>query len=276
MQGEDDATGEENGRPSPFRNNAIMEDLMAVQHLTALHAAISECPPLADAIVMFKVWLRQRDLPTGGSFNGFLSSMLMVYLIKQRQLNTQMSSYQLFRVTLGYLGSGAILKGISLAEEPSPHVFEAFKEAFPVVFLDQSGRLNLTSRVTLGGIKELQHEANLAMGYLKEDAKRGFQALFLQPVSFSLKFDQYFTMQPPPSLLKRPRSEPLDDRNWDDRLIAQMQETLEDALHEKLPLIVLRFPLLSSWSLGESAPSHSRIVGGVMIDPATEIGRAHV
>jgi len=257
------------GRPSPFRNNAIVEDLMMVSHLAQLHTTITDCPAMIDAIIMFKVWLRQRDSLRDHSFNGFLMSMLMIYLLQARQLNLQMSSYQLFRVTLSFLAAGTLLEhGISLATDAADSLV-LFREHFDVVFVDASGRLNLTARVSRSSMQELQYEAQLAMGFLKADATTGFQALFLSPVPFPLKFDQFFTVQPPKSLLSRPTSHPLDDRNWDDRLIMQMHTLFDKALHNRMPLISLRFPPLPTWELGQSVPAHNFIWIGIRLDPET-------
>jgi len=60
---------------------------------------------LKDAIKLCKIWLYQRDMQQSqGQVDGFLMTMIMIALIQLRRLNIQMSSYQLFKATLQYLG----------------------------------------------------------------------------------------------------------------------------------------------------------------------------
>jgi len=68
-----------------------------------LHALLYR---LAEAIKLFKVWLRQRGFTQeSGHPDGFVLAMAMAALLEQRVLARAMSSYQVFRVTLQYLGT---------------------------------------------------------------------------------------------------------------------------------------------------------------------------
>lgn len=257
---------DEEEKQSPNRNNAILEDLLSVQHLTKLHSLLTECTPMIDAILLFKVWLRQRNLDEDQGINGFLISMLMLYLIKNRQLNLQMSSYQLFRVTLNYLSTNELLNGITLSDSP---IDQNFKEFFPIVFLDHTGRLNLTSRVSLSDFKEIQHEAKISLSFLQENATRGFQFLFLQEIPFNLKFDQIFQVKIPNFLLLAQPNENIEDLNKNQHLMNEIQKIFENALSAQIPLIICKFSPIQSWKLNES-PSLSPILTiGILVDPTT-------
>ncbi len=63
---------------------------------------------------------------------------------------------------------------------------------FEVVFCDPFG-VNLCARTTREEFEDLKHEAQLSLSFLNENAVDAFEALFLTPVEFSKKFDNYIT-----------------------------------------------------------------------------------
>lgn len=66
---------------------------------------IKEYPNLRDGIILLKIWLAQRDLTKGfESFNGYVITMFVLYLLSIKKLNTFMSSYQIVRNVWSYLG----------------------------------------------------------------------------------------------------------------------------------------------------------------------------
>ena len=243
-----------------------MEDLQQAEHLAKLHNLLEECPTMSDAILMFKVWLRQRNLQNSRSFNGFLISMLMLYLVQKRYLNVQMSSYQLFRVTLNYISSEEILKGISLSTQNSDDISE-FLQYFPIVFLDHSGQLNLTGRVTLGGFREIQHEAKLTLKSLADNMSASFNVLFLQQVPFTLKFDYYFSINTDSYLKKK--SNEIEDKTKSDNILISLQQITEDALNSRLSLVVYKYPEIKPWQIGQKPLQSNLLMGGLMIIPQT-------
>ena len=134
--------------PTPHYNAALLHEQGAMErHLHDLYAAMQECPAMVDAVVLCKVWVKQRGLdqvgknrrrngmscdrhlplspslsppslapslplslllPQGlGGFTGFHCAMLMVTLLQQKQLNKLMSSYQILRILLQHLGNRA-------------------------------------------------------------------------------------------------------------------------------------------------------------------------
>jgi len=78
---------------SPYYNSLLLEDCLYRSHQTLVHHYLLECSSLVDAILLFKVWLRQREMQflERDSMNGFMISMLLVYLLQKRKLNKQMS-----------------------------------------------------------------------------------------------------------------------------------------------------------------------------------------
>lgn len=58
----DDAIITENPA-TPHYNNALLQDINSYQrHLHDIFSASQDCTAFADGVMLFKVWLRQRDL----------------------------------------------------------------------------------------------------------------------------------------------------------------------------------------------------------------------
>lgn len=71
-----------------------------------------------------------------------------------------------------------------------------FYQAFPVVFLDSSGRLNLCADVTASTYHQVQHEARLSMALLDSKADDGFQLLLMTPKPMVRSFDHVLHVRP--------------------------------------------------------------------------------
>ncbi len=63
--------------------------------------------------------------------------------------------------------------------------------AFPIVFMDRSGTINLTSRVSLGRYYELRHDATISVAALDDPVLDGFESLFMRPNAFYSRCDMY-------------------------------------------------------------------------------------
>ena len=91
--------------PTPHYNNDILGDMFVKNHLALLHACSQNSPGFVDAIALGKVWLQQRGMSQeAGHVDGFLLSMLLVHLVQQRKVNRQMSSYQILRILMQFIG----------------------------------------------------------------------------------------------------------------------------------------------------------------------------
>lgn len=74
-------------------------------HLKLLHENLKDAPSLVEATILFKVWLRQRNMTERDThINGFLMSMLLSYLINERKIAIEMSSYQIMKLVLQWIG----------------------------------------------------------------------------------------------------------------------------------------------------------------------------
>lgn len=90
--------------PTPHYNSIILHDLVMKIHTNDMKV-IKEYPNLRDAIILLKIWLTQRELAKDyTSFNGYIITMFILYLLSIKKLNTFMSSYQIVRNVWNYLG----------------------------------------------------------------------------------------------------------------------------------------------------------------------------
>lgn len=91
--------------PTPYYNSLIMQDMTSLKTSIENIQAIKDYPNIRDGIILLKIWLRQREYNNNfESFNGHIITMYVLYLLKLKELNTFMSSYQIVRNTWKNLG----------------------------------------------------------------------------------------------------------------------------------------------------------------------------
>ncbi|XP_012671410.2 nucleolar protein 6 [Clupea harengus] len=184
--------------PTPHYNSTVLGDHLPAAHLQFLSAVSDQCGAFKDAVALLKVWLRQRELDQGsGCFGGFLASMLVSYLLTSHKVSNHMSAYQLLRNTLHFLASTDLTEnGITLARSPdstAPSLSD-FHSAFPVVFVDPSGHLNLCADITAHTYKQIQHEASLSVRFWDDPTMDSFQALLMTAKPLIRTYDHVFQL----------------------------------------------------------------------------------
>lgn len=171
--------------------------MQLLRHLEHLHATLKACPPLADAAVLAKVWLRQRGgaatCYTPHAFSGFHATAILAFLAASRRVNARMTPDAAFRVFLSFLADeaeAAFQEGRTLGEAPeAATALPAFRAAYPATLLDGDGLCNVLARVSREGMREVAHEARQAITALDRHPVEGFRLLFLAPTPFAARFD---------------------------------------------------------------------------------------
>jgi U3 small nucleolar RNA-associated protein 22 len=79
--------------PTPYYNCSVLSDLTASENSLFLKNTLSKADNLQQAIVLIKIWLRQRNLQV----SGHIVNMLVSYLVQTKRINNIMSSYQIVR-----------------------------------------------------------------------------------------------------------------------------------------------------------------------------------
>jgi hypothetical protein len=94
--------------------------------------------------------------------------------------------------------------GISMKQVISDHVgndidndehlldVTEFHKHFEVVFLDQSGYLNICANMSKCTLSKVKHEADLALKFLNDQLIDSFDVLFMRKLSFINSYDTVF------------------------------------------------------------------------------------
>ncbi len=149
--------------PTPYYNHGILEDIYYHQHLERLHEYMKDCVSLVEAAILLKVWSRQRGIYFSyDGVNGFLLSILLIYLMSKSQISKHMSSFQMMKVLMQWIVSQDLTsKGISFSfeEAKTKEALKNFNPIFDCVVLDEDNCFNIFYRVSKSAWRELQHEA---------------------------------------------------------------------------------------------------------------------
>ena len=249
--------------PTPLYNNSLTSTLFYEQHLHSVFSALEQCPALRDAVMLVKVWLRERELDSGwGGFSGFLATMLLTYLLGKRSISGGMSEFQMFRVfILTLAASNWTEEPISLfpeGEEPpvDPGSFTPF---FPVTFVDTSGYVNLAGDLSFSQYNRARHEAQVSLSVL--DSPRAFDLLFHTSVSPLDTFDCSIRVEGLHSILTHTMDTVPKDEAPDigsqllPAALFKMVKILEKGLTGRVRLICHSPILFGAWSISEAPPA---------------------
>eukprot|EP00850_Spirogloea_muscicola_P014641 SM000106S13989 [mRNA] locus=s106:344809:353218:- [translate_table: standard] len=270
---------------TPRYNASILEDAALLKPARFLRRHLNAVPALAQAIMLLKVWARQRsfhDAPDG--LNGFLLSVLACHLATTAggaRVTTHMTATQIFRVVIDALASPAFFaRGIYLQAEEgteakiSAQAKQGMMIAYPVVICDTLEAVNLASRVTTTALLEVQQEARAALAMLAHPSESSFEALFATPVDFAAKYDYVIRIQPPrdqdagDDVTAGGAAACLDEEPWR-RWEARMEAVLQQAMGERAALVrVCRRSTGDSWSIEEGLPVLGRqpVLAGVLLN----------
>lgn len=84
--------------PTPHYNSSVLKDLTTIRNEEFLNSWISGNSNIQDAIILMKVWLRQREFDQCyGGFSGYILTSFVVYLLQKNLINLSMNSYQIIR-----------------------------------------------------------------------------------------------------------------------------------------------------------------------------------
>lgn len=257
---------------TPHYNNAIVEDMLYQTHQKLIHEQLQNSPAIVDAILLFKIWLRQRSMHVGAdTMNGFLASMLLLHLLQLRKVNREMSSYQIFRAALDFIvrtdfTAGVAMKCENEALSGADHV-ALFTSKHELTFIDNSGRLNLFARMTKNAYEELRYEAQQTMKFFGNEVVDGFDSVFISPVDFWLKFDNYIHVTLPEEAEDEERAR---DLSWETWLARRTAQVLARGLSDRVTLLRTRALVLDQYELDHAPTELGRqVIVGLILNPET-------
>jgi U3 small nucleolar RNA-associated protein 22 len=169
-----------------IKNENILEDCFFKDHLVLIHEKMRDCPSLVETTILFKVWLKRRRMyESFDSMNGFLITMLIVYLLNEKIISKNMSSFQMLRNILNWIAKSD-QSTISLSFDS-----KETKKTEGIILKDLN-QFNVFSRISIQSWRELKYESFLSLKYLDDFKQNGIESLFLVEHNFFEKYDIHF------------------------------------------------------------------------------------
>ncbi|KAK7252913.1 hypothetical protein RIF29_37189 [Crotalaria pallida] len=179
---------------TPKYNSSILED-MFLEDTEFIHRFLLGWKELRDALILLKVWARQRCLIyVHDCLNGYLISVILAYLASRQKISTSMKAIEIVRVTLNFIATpGSWSRGLYFPKEGQSNITKEqrmqLKESFPVVVCHPSGVFNLAFRMSKIGFTQLQDEAALTLKCIEKCRDGGFEEVFMTKMDFAVKYD---------------------------------------------------------------------------------------
>ncbi|CAI5527769.1 unnamed protein product [Closterium sp. Naga37s-1] len=204
---------------TPCYNMGVLEDgaHTAAHHLVS--HAMGLVPALPHALVLLKVWARQRystkrHVASADWLNGFQLSLLAAHLASphnpHRRVMPAMSAFQIFRCVIDAMGNSDLLQQplFLLAPDGSPNALQAnvqarrdMQRAFDWLLCDPSGTVNFASRVSKSALHQIRVDAQHTYSVIKSGGApvaclpgQAVLLAFMQPSSLADRFDLIATV----------------------------------------------------------------------------------
>eukprot|EP00817_Percolomonadidae_sp_ATCC50343_P006577 CAMPEP_0117418970 /NCGR_PEP_ID=MMETSP0758-20121206/645_1 /TAXON_ID=63605 /ORGANISM="Percolomonas cosmopolitus, Strain AE-1 (ATCC 50343)" /LENGTH=1111 /DNA_ID=CAMNT_0005199793 /DNA_START=8 /DNA_END=3340 /DNA_ORIENTATION=- len=190
--------------PSPYYNHSVAEDKDLMNHVDIIHETLQYNVNSVKTLSILKLWLRQREINANPlSINGFLITMIVIYLLKENRIASQLSVYQQLRIVLEFLSELKpyqhvlyIKKQKEKNDNQQAFFEETMKLTFPLNIIH--GRFNIAWRVTPCALAEVQYEAKMSLKALNwgiEEIERSFSCLFSRQPEEYQKYDACIKLQ---------------------------------------------------------------------------------
>lgn len=262
--------------PTPHYNSIILQDLIMRTHSESMKI-IKEYPNLRDGIILLKIWLTQRELTKGyRAFNGYITTMLVLYLLSIKKLNTFMSSYQIVRNVWTYLTKVDLsVSGITMSQdENSKNRIENYHRYYDCVFLDDTGYYNITAFMDKSTYHWVQKEAEICLNHLNSAHANSFQSLFMRKVPFYMTFDHLIWFKDDQVLRNMVEIHSSDEDklnygpNYRTQAMKLICNMLERGLTDRVHGICVRQDESMEWECTEDAPNNvGTILMGLEMNP---------
>lgn len=203
---------------TPQYNAAILEDIVMPLHHQLLSRTIQSFDNIRGALMLLKVWLRQRQLVHSAiGFDTHTISLLLAYLVQTKRISTTAAPEIIFQTVLTFLttfdaatnvldftGTAFVPRAQLPTEEKSYSTPQGFMLRHPVSLQPPTGdnsivvMYNVFWRVHDSSMTLLKNEATKALQDLTGSHRPGaFDRMFLQKRGFQDSFDQIFMLQVP-------------------------------------------------------------------------------
>ncbi|KAG9015051.1 hypothetical protein FRB90_005017 [Tulasnella sp. 427] len=294
-------TSSETNQPTPIYNNTFLQTFTPSAHLLSIHSFKTQIESFPQALTLLRVWANQRGYSAKGKrvvhgfeiVGGEWWSFLLAYLVfgdngkargNRKPLGRGLSSYQLFRGALDFLGDFALL---SDELEAAHHDFDSQpvlmkatgEQQFPsaeyashhaATFIDPTTTYNFFSGVPLESIKMLQHDAKITLDNLNQN-EEAFESTFMKDLrDLPSRFDTFLRVNIESA---KPRTESpwdiLEHGSRTNALLHSLSSTVSRALGTRVEQSAILHPASSTFPLNQDAPTTLTSIDiGLILNPS--------
>ncbi|XP_061392483.1 nucleolar protein 6 [Musca vetustissima] len=260
---EEDASGTRTATPN--YNSNVLFDLTMQANQKLLNETFENRKNFQEGFLLLKVWLRQRQLDVGYcGFSSHIMAMFIAFLVKQKKLHNNMSSYQVARNVWNNLALSnwnEMNKGISLSSGassvPNQPTLEQMHSHFKVVFIDCTGFYNICSNLSEDMYKRIQMESKLAVDMLNDMKLNSFQYLFMMKVPLYTQMDHILKINKSDAVeqILEMHVSPADKYNNAGYTYTLLHETitklLKKGLHKRVDFLIPLEQAILPWHINE-------------------------
>ncbi|KAF7441237.1 hypothetical protein PC9H_001586 [Pleurotus ostreatus] len=280
---QDNEAGPSNHQATPLYNNAILTCFTPRPHLLAIHA-LTQIPAFNDALVLLRIWANQRGYSSGskpcvrgfqdmGPWWAFLLSAVMNgeeptqdgKPLKRKPLGKGLSSYQLFKAALDFIGKHDFVSSPVFTKTKDGHRFppNEYTDNYSAVHVDSSSLVNLLAGIPVGSLRLLCYDAQKTLEILDHSSLNvdPFTEVFLKEqrdlmtrCDIVLRVDITSAKQRNESVAKI-----LDHGSSINSLFAAIDVTLCAGLGNRCKAMAILHPTPSSRPLTQPLPSTSEL-----------------
>uniref|UniRef100_A0A1Q3EZ99 Nucleolar protein 6 n=1 Tax=Culex tarsalis TaxID=7177 RepID=A0A1Q3EZ99_CULTA len=183
--------------PTPHYNASILYDLRLLKNQEVLESVV-QSDHVRQAIILLKVWIRQRHFDEGFyGFDGALVTFFIAYLIQNRKIYNTMSSYQIIRLFWNQMANSQWDSQEITMEATGTETIKGYHQFYEVVFLDNSGLLNICANLSGELYRRVKRESAIAIQLLDDKKVNSFMPLFLNKYPVYTQYDHILSIAKP-------------------------------------------------------------------------------
>ncbi|XP_039437827.1 nucleolar protein 6 [Culex pipiens pallens] len=183
--------------PTPHYNASILYDLRLLKNQEVLESVV-QSDHVRQAIILLKVWIRQRQFNEGFyGFDGALVTFFIAYLIQNRKIYNTMSSYQIIRMFWNQMANSQWDTEEVTMESTGTESTKSYHQFYEVVFLDNSGLLNICANLSGELYRRVKRESAIAIQLLDDKKVNSFIPLFLNKYPVYTQYDHILSIAKP-------------------------------------------------------------------------------
>ena len=248
---------------TPFYNSSLIAEMLYTGYLRLLHHTSGQCPAFKDALILGRIWLRQRGVGSKiskGGFGHFEFAVLAAMLLRPENskngdfmLKSSSSSTQIFRTVLRFLATANFGSRPFVFGTDSVSSLAMSENDGPVILDSQRGH-NIVYKMTPWCATLVQRHAQWSCAVFLDCTAEKITPLLTAKADIP---HQMYDLMVKVEATAVKAHQSLDKKER--RLIAseRVHEILKRALGDRVSLINIDWAEKASWALGSKTPSNN-------------------